>query len=288
MVTEQASYNHQSGIVNIPGHLTFSRGELEGSAIGAVYDNEGDQLHLFSESHVSLGRVAFTSKEAVLATSTLSFSKDVQIDEGVRKATAQAAHVQYDPIEASVKYVELREQAQMRTLSTKPGSLEVMKAQEIDLSYEEESGLLSQVRLMGDSEIGFAGSNQYAGEYMVAESIDVSLAGDDGVVASLEARRKVEIALHDEDEESTRKIRAGVMTVGGDGTGELSKMVFVEDVEYRSRGFVDADQQSLVITSDRLEASFTGRLGAMDSARFTGHVGFSNGDTEGVSESGVL
>ena len=281
VVTEQASYNHQSGIVNIPGHLTFSRGELEGSAIGAVYDNEGDQLHLFSESHVSLGRVAFTSKEAVLATSTLSFSKDVQIDEGVRKATAQAAYVQYDPAEASVKYVELREQAQMRTLSTKPGSLEVMKAQEIDLSYEEESGLLSQVRLMGDSEIGFAGSNQYAGEYMVAESIDVSLAGDDGVVASLEARRKVEIALHDEDEESTRKIRAGIMTVGGDGTGELSKMVFVQDVVYRSRGFVGADQQSLVITSDRLEASFTGRLGAMDSARFTGHVGFSNGDTEG-------
>ena len=95
----------------------------------------------------------------------------------------------------------------MRTLSTKPGSLEVMKAREIDLSYEKESGLLNQVRLMGDSEIGFAGSNQYAGEYMVAESIDVSLAGDDGVVASLEARRNVEIALHNEDAESTRKIR---------------------------------------------------------------------------------
>ena len=59
VVTEQASYDHRNGIVNIPGHLTFSRGALGGSAVGALYDSEGDQLRLFSESRVNLGRVAF-------------------------------------------------------------------------------------------------------------------------------------------------------------------------------------------------------------------------------------
>ena len=49
VVTEQASYDHRNGIVNIPGHLTFSRGALGGSAVGALYDSEGDQLRLFSE-----------------------------------------------------------------------------------------------------------------------------------------------------------------------------------------------------------------------------------------------
>ncbi len=283
VVTEQASYDHRNGIVNIPGHLTFSRGALGGSAVGALYDSEGDQLRLFSESRVNLGRVAFNSDVAVLTNSTLAFSKNVQIDEGVRKTTAQAAYVQYDQSKANVKFVELREQVQMESRSTAPGSLKMMKAREIDLNYEEESGLLNQVNLLGDSEIVLAGSKRNAGEHIFAESIDVSLVAGEGLITLLEARGQVKLDLPNGDTESIRQVRAGLMTSVGEDTRGLTKLEFVENVEFRSLRSVADDQQDFVTTADRLETSVAGRLGAMNTARFTGHVVFSHGETEGTA-----
>ena len=94
--TEQASYDNRVGSVSISGPLAFSRGQLVGSAVGALYDDQTDQLRLFSESQVTLGRLEFTSDAAVLADTSLSFSRDVLIEEGSWSTVTQAAYVQYE------------------------------------------------------------------------------------------------------------------------------------------------------------------------------------------------
>ncbi len=270
--TEQASYDHREGSVSISGPLTFSRGQLAGSALGALYDDENDQLRLFSESQVTLGRLEFTSDVAVLADTSLSFSQDVLIEQGSWSTTTQAAYVQYDQAETHVELVQLREQARLDSLFAAPGSVVMMEAREIDLGYDEESGLLNNVNLLGNSEIRLAGSTPTAGERIVADSIDVSLGTDEGSVTFLEAREGVEIDSTDENSESHQRIRAGMMISGGDGTRGLTKMEFKENVEFRSLDFDGANQRELITEADRLEASLAGSLGEMESARFTGHV----------------
>ena len=161
--TEQASYDHRVGAVRISGPLAFSRGQLSGSAVGALYDDQNDQLRLFSESQVTLGRLGFTSDVAVLADTSLSFSQDVLIEEGSWSTVTQAAYVQYDKAETHVELVQLREQARMDSLFASPGSVVMMEAREIDLGYDEESGLLNNVNLLGNSEIRMAGSTPNAG-----------------------------------------------------------------------------------------------------------------------------
>ena len=281
--TEQASYDHRVGSVSISGPLAFSRGQLAGSAVGALFDDQNDQLRLFSESQVTLGRLGFTSDVAVLADTSLSFSHDVLIEEGSWTTVTQAAYVQYDQAETHVELVRLREQARMDSLFATPGSVVMMQAREIDLGYDKESGLLNNVKLLGNSEIRLAGSTPTAGERIVADSIDVSLAADEGSVTFLEARESVEIDSTNGDSESLQQIRAGIMISDGDGTRGLTKMEFMEDVEFRSLDFDGTNQRELITEADRLEASLAGSLGEMESARFTGHVRFSHGDTNGVA-----
>lgn len=280
---EQASYDHRVGSVRISGPLAFSRGQLSGSAVGALYDDQNDQLRLFSESQVTLGRLGFTSDVAVLADTSLSFSQDVLIEEGSWSTVTQAAYVQYDKAETHVELVQLREQARMDSLFASPGSVVMMEAREIDLGYDEESGLLNNVNLLGNSEIRMAGSTPNAGERIVADSIDVSLGADEGSVTFLEARENVEIDSTDGNSRTLQQIRAGIMISDGDGTRGLTKMEFMESVVFRSLDFDSANQRELVTKADRLETSLAGSLGEMESARFTGNVSFSNGDTSGVA-----
>ena len=134
--TEQASYDHRAGSVSISGPLTYSRGQLAGSAVGALYDDQNDLLRLSSKSHVTLGRLDFSSDVAVLADTSLSFSQDVLIQEGDWSTVTQAAYVQYDQAETHVELVQLREQARMENLSATPGSVVMMEAREIDLGYD--------------------------------------------------------------------------------------------------------------------------------------------------------
>ena len=281
--TEQASYDHRSGSVSISGPLTFSRGQLAGSAVGALYDDQNDLLRLSSKSHVTLGRLDFSSDVAVLADTSLSFSQDVLIQEGDWSTVTQAAYVQYDQAETHVELVQLREQARMENLSATPGSVVMMEAREIDLGYDKESLLLNNVILLGNSEIKLAGLTPNAGEHIEAESIDISLGPDESSVTFLEAREDVEINSTGGDSGSVQQISAGVMTSEGDGARGLTKMEFMENVEFRSLDLDDGDQRELVTKADRLEASLAGSLGHMESARFTGHVRFFHGDTNGVA-----
>ncbi|HAK56354.1 MAG TPA: LPS export ABC transporter periplasmic protein LptC [Acidobacteria bacterium] len=290
ITTEKASYNDRNGSVHLPGYLEFSRGRLSGTAVGATYSNERELLRLLAEAHVTLsegsgGRADVTSRVASLARAEhyMRFARNVQIVQEGRTTTAQRAIAYYDEITGAIEMMELRGQAQMEGTAESPGELEAMRARDINLTYDEGTGLLQHATLAGQSEIRLAGATAADGQRIAGEWIDAALGRDGATVTALGVRERVEVDLPGADGGVPRRVRSMVMEARGDETQGLTEAAFTDDVEYRELRSADDGRPDLVTTADRLDTELGGSLDAMASATFSDNVVFLDGAAEGAS-----
>ena len=74
VLSSEATYDGKTGIVTIPGPVTFTRGRMTGSGVGATYDRTRNVLWLLAQAHITVtpdatggGAVDATSSTAGLA-----------------------------------------------------------------------------------------------------------------------------------------------------------------------------------------------------------------------------
>lgn len=199
--SERASYVDAEGIVRAPGPVEFSDGRMTGTGVGFTYDEQRDTLWLLENAvvqfkaegdagpmDVKAGAAGFARKDRYMR-----FERTVHLVREGQIADADDATVHLLAERDEPKSVELRGNARVDG-STGVGSLRMMSARDITLTYADDGRTLQQAVLAGKSAIQLAGKDGSQGQQLRAEYLDLSLAAD-GAPTGLSSRDNVEVIL---------------------------------------------------------------------------------------------
>jgi LPS export ABC transporter protein LptC len=289
VAADRATYEHDSGIVRVPGPVTFERGRLRGRGVGAVYDRVRDVLSLLAEAQVTVeadpatgsGALALTADRAVFARQ----DRYVQA-EGAARVERDGAILAGDTIvarlaagEDRIERLELRGSASLRPASAPPGGLAAMSATDMTLAYADDGHTLRQATLAGEARVELAGAAGEPGRRLAAEWADIALAADGTTVSALSARDRVELRLPGTGAGASRIVRARLLEARGEEERGLTTARFEGAVEFRETGPAAGSPSGIdrVAHAATLDAAVQPGFGALDRAVFGGGVTFRDG-----------
>jgi lipopolysaccharide export system protein LptA len=270
----EATYDRAEGLLRIPGPVTFTRGRMSGSGVGATYDERRDVVWLLDKARIVVaadatgeGGLESTSAAAGLARGEqyalltggahiVGPGRDLRADEITIRMTADNERVQA---------LELRVNSHI-TGGTQAG--DAMSARDIDLRYDDDGRALRQARLVDDSVVHLPAEG--GGRRRVAgRTIDIDLAPDGTTVTALRAAEAVQLDLPREAPGGPeRRISANLLdATGAEGAG-LQAATFTGHVEYREIH----EGGTRLASAARLDVRTAPNLGAIQEADFRGNV----------------
>ena len=213
----------------------------------------------------------------------MEFRRRVRIDQDGQTTTANQAIAYFDAVSGAIEMAELRGEARMTGTSGTPGVIDHMRARDINLTYDESSGLLQHATLAGRASVGITGPTPDADQRIAGGWIDAALAPDGATVTNLSARERVEVDLPGGAERAARRVTAASMEGRGDDVSGLTAAEFDGGVEYRELRSEANTGEDLVTRAARLTTALGGSLSAMAEAHFVGNVRFQDGGEEGTA-----
>lgn len=278
---QDATYNDADGILNIPGPMTFVRGRLKGSGVGATYDRHRDVLWLLAEAHIDVaadaqgaGAIQATSGTAGLARAEhyIRMSGAAHLVSSDRTIDTDDLTVRLTPDDQRVQSMELR--ASSRIVGTGPGAAS-MSARDIDLAYGEDGRALQRAKLMEDGVLDLPAEGR-ARRRIIGRFIDLTLGPDGATVTRLTATERVVVDLPAQGEAPARSICASVLNASGEGGSGLQTATFEGPVDFREGASCQggAGGGSRRATSRQLVVRTLPGLGAIQEADFRGTVKF--------------
>lgn len=289
VTTAAASYNNDEQMTRIPGPLTFTRGRMTGTGVGATYDQTRNVLWLLDQARVDVvpdkkgeGALHVTSKAAGMARDAhfMRFTGDARVDgEGhVTQADEATAFLSVD--NERVTRLELRGNSRM---TGKPGGSgpQDMRAKDIDLAYAENGRTLQSARLVENAVVQLPGDKGKAGRRIAAKAIDIALAPDGAIVTNLVANESVQVDLPADGDTPARRIRsASLLATGAPGAG-IQAATFNGEVEYRENRAARGKLASVDRTakSQRMDIKTKPGFGDLEQADFHNNVHFTDGAT---------
>jgi lipopolysaccharide transport protein LptA len=270
----EAAYDRAEGLLRIPGAVSFTRGRMSGSGVGATYDERRDVVWLLDQARIVVapdaagdGGLESTSTAAGLARGDqyavltggariAGPGRDLQADEITIRMTADNERLQA---------LELRVDSRI-TGGTQAG--DSMSARDIDLEYFEDGRALRQARLVDNAVLHLPA--EAGGRRRVAgRTIDIDLAPDGTTVTGLRAAEAVQLDLPPEMKGGPqRQIRASTLEASGVPPAGLQAATFTGNVEYRE---VQPGGTRLARAA-RLDVRTAANLGAIEEADFRGNV----------------
>jgi lipopolysaccharide export system protein LptA len=286
VLASEATFDDKEGILRVPGPVTFTRGRMKGSGVGATYDRNRDVLWLLAEAHLTVtpdaaggGAVEATSSTAGLARAE-NFVKLV----GSARMTTDARTAEADEITAlldekgeKIQQMQLREHS--RITGTGAGA-QTMTARHIDMTYAADGRILQSSKLMEGGVVEFPGAAGAKGQRIVGTTIDIGMSPDGATVTNLTAQEKVQVDLPAEGETPAKRIRSvSLRATGAPGQG-LQNAVFEGGVDYLESRPATAKSPALErhATSTRLIVDTKPGLGPVERADFRGNARFVDGE----------
>ncbi len=282
----EATYDTKEGIVKVPGPVTFTRGRMKGTGVGATYDRNRQVIWLLAEAHITVtpdatggGAVDASASTAGLAR-TENYVKLI----GTARITAETRTAQADEITAmlddkgeKIQQLQLREHS--RITGTGAGA-QLMTARHIDLNYAADGRTLQSSKQMEGSVVEFPGPAGSAARRIAASAIDTTMSPDGATVTSLNAQEKVQVDLPAEGEAPARTIRSATLRATGAPGQGLQNAVFEGGVEFDERRAATGKSQAVErhARSTRLIVDTKPGLGPLERADFRGHAHFENGE----------
>ncbi len=286
VLSSEATYDGKEGVLTIPGPVTFTRGRMKGSGVGATYDRNRDVLWLLTQAHITVtpdasggGAVEGTSSTAGLARAD-NYVKLV----GTARLTADTRTAEADEITAlldekgeKIQQLQLREHS--RITGTGAGA-QLMTARHIDMLYAADGRTLQSSKLMEGAVIELPGAGGAPARRIAGTTIESIMSADGATVASLTAQEKVQVDLPAEGETPARRIHSATLRAGGAAGQGLQNFVFeggVDFVETRpAAGKTPALDRHA--RSTRLIVDTKPGLGAVERADFRGNAHFVDGE----------
>ena len=295
--TEQAHYGEAENLLQMEGPVTFSRGRLSGSSVGAIYDEGRALLRLLSQARVFMEMGPGGSVDAASDMASMSqnedwilFEQNVRIDQEGQLTAAETVLAYFDETTSTLQQVELRGGGSITSKTGHSAKFEEMQAQEIDLLYGEPDGALRHASLRENASIKMKGEAGETGQRVSGQLIDVSFGPDGDLLTNLNVQGGVYVELPTDTQRPAQHILAGVMSAVGNEKEGLTAAVFTNNVEYREVSTEALVESRVVrlIRSTRLETSLRGGIGIIENARFIGSVVFEDLAVDRLVESDTL
>jgi hypothetical protein len=204
----EASYAEAEGVVRIPGPVTFERGRMKGSGIGATYDRNREVLWLLDQARITVaadrtghGGLDASAKSAGMARleNYIRLTENGHINADGRILDAAEITIMLAP--ATPQAPDQKVQAlQMRGNSRiagggGAGAPQAMSARDIDLAYGEDGRTLQRAQLVENAVVQLPGEAAGAGRRIAGKTIDIGMAPDGATVTSLTANDNVQVDL---------------------------------------------------------------------------------------------
>lgn len=285
--TATATYDDDEQMTRIPGPLTFKKGRMTGSGVGATYDQERAVLWLLDQAKVDVvpdtqGNAAIhvTAKTAGMARNEhyMKFTGAARLESDGQILVADDATAYLTEDDERVTLMELRGNSR---ITGKPGQRgpQDMRARDIDLQYAEDGRTLQSAKLIENASVQLPGDKGKTGRRIAGKAIDIALAADGSTVTNLVANEQVQVDLPPDGETPARTIKAAsLLATGPEGAG-IQNATFSGDVQYResraARGKLAAVDRTA--RSMRLDIKTKPGFGDIEQANFHNNVRFTDG-----------
>lgn len=240
MLTDEATVDENTGVTRVPGDLTFAKGGMSGSGLGATYEEATDVLRIESQVNVIVkDRSGRQTMEGRSGSATMERLQDVVLlDSAVHLLRegevidADHARITLAEGEQVITSLQLRGRSSVRGDG---GPLESMRADEIDLDYRDDGKTVEATALRGGASVTMAADEQTSGRQMSGNTLDLQLAAD-GALTSLEGRGMVSFEIPAVGRSPARRIYAGALSATGEPGKGLVAARFRQNVEFREQG----------------------------------------------------
>jgi len=282
-----AHYSDADQMATIPGPVTFKKGRMTGSGLGATYDQARNVLWLLDQAKVDVapdkqgsGAVHVVAKTAGMARSEhyMKFQGAARLEGQGQIATADDVTAFLTEDDERMTRMELRGNAR---IASKPGASgpQDMRANDIDLAYAEDGRTLQSARLVENASVQLPAQPGKAGRKVAGRNIDIALGPDGSTVTNLAATENVQVDLPAEGETPARRIRSQSLLATGAPTAGIQAATFAGDVEFKesrvARGKVTAVDRTA--KSARMDLKTKPGFGDVEQANFHTNVRFTDG-----------
>jgi LPS export ABC transporter protein LptC len=288
---ETASYTDADSLLRSPGPVTFRRGRLRGAGTGLTYAKNTDTLTLHEavtvdmaaddkgngEARITAGSAEFNRVEHIIR-----FGGRVEVIRGGRTINADSALARLSTDEQRLEAVELRGAARMAPgEGSGTGGFRTMQGDAIDLKYRPDGETLERAVAIGSAEARVAGEKGAGDRVITARTLDAAFAPDGSTPTAVAGRDNVELTIPAERDGPARTIQAPSLDGEGEAGRGLTRARFSGGVTFRERGG-DVNRS---VRSGTLDAALAPGLSAIEDARFTQTVRFSDGNLAAAAAS---
>jgi lipopolysaccharide export system protein LptA len=285
--SDTATYSDDDQTARIPGKVTFTRGRMSGTAMGATYDQNTEILWFLQDAVVDVkpdetgsGAARMTAKAAGMARKEhyMRFTGDARFDGEGHVTEANEAMAFLTDDNEKVQRMELRGNSR---ITGKPGQSgpQSMRANDIDVTYAPDGRTLQTAHLVENAAVALPGDPGKKPKQIAAKGIDVVLAPDGATVTNLTANENVQVDLPPDGDIPQRRIRSTTLLATGTPPGGITNATFVGNIEFKenraAKGSVAAIDRTA--KADKLDAKTKPGFGDLESADFHNSVQFTDG-----------
>ena len=282
-----ATYDNVEQMTRVPGPVTFTKGRMKGSGVGATYDQTRNVLWILDQAKVDVapekngsGAIHVVAKTAGMARSEhyMKFQGSARLQGEGHTASADDVTAYLTEDDERMTRMELRGNSRIEGTPGSKGPQD-MRGRDIDLAYAEDGRTLQSAHIVDQAVIQLPVASGKARKRIAANGIDIALAPDGATVTNLAATENVQVDLPAEADAPTRRIRSTTLLATGPPDKGIEAATFGGDVEYResraARGKVTAIDRTA--RSVRMDVKTKPGFGDIEQATFHTNVRFTDG-----------
>jgi lipopolysaccharide export system protein LptA len=290
--TDAASYDDGTGVVTIPGHLTFQRGRTSGEGVGATYDRNKGIVVIQDQSKARVGPDAKGTGSAEASSKRMIMERglhSLRLEEGARivsqsqTLTGLNANMLFTEDDTALKFLDLRGAARVDPTPGSPANQPAMSADEISMGFHPDGQTLQHARLTGQAVLTLRDAN--ASRSIKASMIDLVTGTDGRTLIGLNAADRVIVELPGSATAPARTITSQTLKATGDEKKGLTSARFDGNPQFQESGTKTPGGagQGATATGTRTGTATTlvltlgGQLEAIEKAEFEQKVVFENG-----------
>ncbi len=233
--TDEATYSEIDGLATVPGRMSFSRGRLTGTSMGATYQHKEDVMTMLDQAEIRMaadptgqGVLHGTAKTIVMARSdhNLRFDDHAVIVRDNQTIRANNAMVYLTPDDNTVRAMELRGASSLMPPPNKADAPPELHSENINLDFGSDGRTVRHTKLEGGRSKIITKSDN-AARTIDADAIEATLAPDGQRLTGLDARGgTVQVDIAATATTAPRKITAQSLVAKGTDTGGLTDANF--------------------------------------------------------------
>lgn len=292
--TDDAVYHESSGMLDVPGAMTFADTRTSGEGVGATYDRNQQLLTLKEQARVHMapdqdGQGKFDAEARAMLinrnTHFASLDGDARLTRAHEVMSADSIQMHLNDDNHGIQLMELHARSRIMPIGG-AGAAPEMHADDINLEFQPDGRTIKHSNLLRKASMvisGQSGKKQIAGDLL-----DVQLGADGQTVTRLTGNGgPLVLSLPATRYTPERKVSGRQLETTGDDKNGLTGATLKQDVSFIENRPADkgkAAGQRKVTSAQLVLTLNAGDLADIQEARFGTNVKFEDGTTAGSAE----